>query len=105
MVEVVNDATPTESVALRSAQNEWRKRGAISKVPNIAIFIRCSPQRRETFGRRVVDGVDDGESPSMSPFVKEILFRRRQAFLKPQILLFNWLEYPVRDLGILPRSP
>jgi hypothetical protein len=64
VVDAVNDATPLDSPAMRAAQSEWRKRGALGKVHNIVVFIRVSPQRREAFRRMSVDSLDDRECPS-----------------------------------------
>jgi hypothetical protein len=34
---------------MKTAQEAWRKKGAIGKFHNIVVFIRSSPQRREAF--------------------------------------------------------
>ena len=62
VVDAVNDATPQDSPAMRAAQNEWRKRGALGKLHNIVVFIRVSPQRRETFKKITVDELSDRKS-------------------------------------------
>ena len=59
VVDAVNDATPQDSPAMRAAQNEWRKRGALGKLHNVVVFIRVSPQRREAFKKITVDELSD----------------------------------------------
>jgi hypothetical protein len=59
VVDAVNDATPQDSPAMRAAQNEWRKKGALGKLHNVVVFIRVSPQRREAFKRITVDELSD----------------------------------------------
>jgi hypothetical protein len=59
--DTVDDSTPFHSAKMQAAQIEWRKRGVIGKLHNIIVFIRSSPQRRETFrsimvGEKDVDG-------------------------------------------------
>ena len=69
IVDIANDAIPNDSPAMRNAQNDWRAKGPIGKAHNIVLFIRCSPQRRETFKRCVVGDVSDAvvNAPSMAP--------------------------------------
>ena len=59
VVDAVNDTTPQDSPAMRAAQNEWRKRGALGKLHNVVVFIRVSPQRREAFKKITVDELSD----------------------------------------------
>jgi hypothetical protein len=59
VVDAVNDATPIDSPAMRAAQNEWRKRGAVGKLHNIVVFIRVSSQRREAFKKITIDDLGD----------------------------------------------
>ena len=59
MVDAVNDAIPQDSPAMRAAQNEWRKRGALGKLHNVVVFIRVSPQRREAFKKITIDELSD----------------------------------------------
>jgi hypothetical protein len=62
-VDLVHDSTPWDSQAMRTAQNEWRKRGALGKIHNIIVFIRISSQRREAFKKITVDEIGDGKQP------------------------------------------
>jgi hypothetical protein len=61
IVDIVTDSTPWDSQTMRTAQNEWRKRGALGKIHNIIVFIRISPQRREAFKKITVDDINDGK--------------------------------------------
>jgi hypothetical protein len=63
VVDTVNNSTPIDSQAMRTAQNEWRKRGALGKVHNIVIFIRCSPQRREAFRKYLAGKIGNSKCP------------------------------------------
>ena len=64
VVDGVNDAAPWGSPAMRAAQIEWRRKGALGKLHNIVVFIRISPQRREAFKRIMVDDMSDSKCPS-----------------------------------------
>lgn len=55
-------AVAIESAAARSAQVEWRKKGAVGKLHNLVIYIRSSSLRREAWKRKRVDSAEiDGE--------------------------------------------
>ena len=62
VAESVNESTPWDAPAMRTAQDAWRKKGALGKVHNIVVFIRISPQRREAFRKITVGDISDGES-------------------------------------------
>ena len=55
------DVVSIDSETMKRAQKAWRTQGAIGKLHNLVVFIRSSPQRRETFKRKVVgdDAVDN----------------------------------------------
>ena len=61
VAEAVNDSTPWDAPAMRTAQDAWRKKGALGKVHNIVVFIRISPQRREAFKKIHVGDISDGK--------------------------------------------
>ena len=47
-VEGEGSAT-ADSLRLKIAQAEWRKRGAVGRLHNLVVFVRASAQRREAF--------------------------------------------------------
>ena len=61
VADSVNDSTPWDAPAMRTAQDAWRKKGAIGKIHNIVVFIRISPQRREAFKKIHVGDISDGK--------------------------------------------
>jgi hypothetical protein len=63
VVDTVTDSTPWDSQIMRTAQDEWRKRGALGKIHNIIVFIRISPQRREAFKKITIGDMNDGKFP------------------------------------------
>jgi hypothetical protein len=48
-VDSLEDNDDLDSNEMKTAQEAWRKKGAIGKFHNIVVFIRSSPQRREAF--------------------------------------------------------
>jgi hypothetical protein len=63
IVDTVTDSTLWDSQKMRTAQNEWHKRGALGKIYNIIVFIRISSQRKEAFKKITVDDINDGKLP------------------------------------------
>jgi hypothetical protein len=61
IVDQVNDSTPRDSEVIRNAQTAWRKKGPVRKLHNIIVFIRSSPQRKESFRATVVGEAKDGK--------------------------------------------
>jgi hypothetical protein len=61
IVDQVNDSTPRDSEVMRNAQTAWRKKGPVGKLHNIIVFIRSSPQRKESFRATVVGEAKDGK--------------------------------------------
>lgn len=61
VVDSVTDAMPWDAPAMRTAQDAWRKKGALGKIHNIVVYIRISPQRREAFRKITVGDISDGK--------------------------------------------
>ena len=61
VADSVNDSTPWDAPAMRTAQDAWRKKGAIGKIHNIVVVIRISPQRKEAFKKIHVGDISDGK--------------------------------------------
>ena len=51
----LNESNP-DIDTIRTAQAHWKKQGAVEKLHNVVVFIRASPQRRESFKQVVVQG-------------------------------------------------
>ena len=60
-VEVDEESEHPNSERMKAAQLEWRKKGAVGKFHNVALFIRSSPQRREAFKKCLVSDNEDGK--------------------------------------------
>ena len=55
-MDAVNDSTPLDIPAMRAAQSEWRKRGALGKVHNIVVL-----HSSEAFEKITVDDISDSK--------------------------------------------
>jgi len=58
-IEFNDEAAHPNSDRMKAAQVKWRKKGAVSKFHNIVLFIRSSPQRRESFKKCLVSNINN----------------------------------------------